>query len=273
VLFIGVKQYPLLHNRFEYKGVNMKTKILSLFLLFAIVSMACGVSSLPFVSTATPVVFATAAPATATPPAETPTPTAIPAYMENFNVMSTDWTDPMTLTTQALNGKMYSRVLWDSGQLVFDLQDHETYIYTFYKPPTVADVVLETKVLGAGYIYNGMALICRAAADFSSWYEFRISGTNEFIIMRYDKALKDKEYKNPYVLIKKGGSNAIQAVRDNIMKVTCQGTTLKLEVNGIEIANVQDNVLKDGGQVGVAAMSGELTPVKVSFDYLSIARP
>ena len=76
---------------------------------------------------------------------------------------------------------------------------------------------------------NGIALICRANPEQTAWYEFRVSSTAQYAIYRYDAALRD-DYKNPYIELTKGVSDAISPTRDNIMRAMCKGTALVLEV-------------------------------------------
>jgi hypothetical protein len=93
------------------------------------------------------------------------------------------------------------------GILVFNLRDNETYIYKFVKGSNTDDSVIEAKWKSNGQSMNGVALICRAAEDNSSWYEFRISSQGEWHALAIGlEYLDDDPYKNTYVSIKKGVS-------------------------------------------------------------------
>jgi hypothetical protein len=156
--------------------------------------------------------------------------------------------------------------------MVFGLYDYETYVYQFNQRPSSANVLLELKYQAGGAHENGIALICRAKPDQSEWYEFRISSTGQYAIYFYQAALRD-EYKNPYIELAKGVSDAIRPTRDNVMRVMCKDTALVLEVNGEEIKTVQDSKLTEGGLVGIAAMSYNNLPVNIMMDYFGLSKP
>lgn len=204
-------------------------------------------------------------------------PTAAPkaSFTDNFDSMTDQWTDPFWVTSQAKPGQTYSKFSVADGKLIFDLQDKETYVYKFYKELSQKDVALETKFVSKGQIYNGIAIVCRASADFSAWYEFRVTSTSTYSIYRYDRALKEKQDKNPYVELKKGGLdiNTLSPSKENVFRGVCKGNTLTLEVNGKTITTVETGDLKDAGLVGVGAMSADLPPVNIQFDTFSVATP
>jgi len=193
-------------------------------------------------------------------------------YLDEFNVLTEDWSGPIFLTSQAQPGKEQSKISYEDGKLVFGLYDMETYVYQFNQRPADADVLLEMKYQAGGAHENGIALICRAAADQSAWYEFRISSTAQYAIYRYDAALRD-DYKNPYIELAKGVSDAISPTRENIMRAMCNGSALVLEVNGEEVVSVQDGNLTEGGLVGVGAMSYNNLPVNIMMDYFGLSKP
>ena len=167
-------------------------------------------------------------------------------YLDEFNVLTEDWGAPVFLTSQAQPGKEQSKITYEDSQLKFGLYDMETYVYQFNQRPAEADVLLELKYQAGGAHENGIALVCRATPDQTAWYEFRVSSTAQYAIYRYDAALRD-DYKNPYIELAKGVSDAIRPTRDNIMRAMCNGTALVLEVNGEQIVTVQDGNLTEGG--------------------------
>jgi len=167
-----------------------------------------------------------------------------------------------------------SNVSIKDGWLSFDILDEETYMYQLYQNPVEADVVLETKYQpGGNHTVNGIALVCRATEDFSKWYEFRVSSSNRYSIFLYDKSRKEKDDLNPYVELAGGVSDLISPAKENVFRAMCNGTTLVLEVNGEQVASVQDGELQEQGLVGVGAMSSNLTPTFVKFDYLGVSKP
>ncbi len=124
------------------------------------------------------------------------------------------------------------------GILEFKIRDNETYIYKFVNGSMAEDVVIEAKWNSKGQSLNGIALICRASEDNSSWYEARISSQGEWQFLHYDKSIRDNDpFKNPYVTIKKGvrqNRNWSDPSGDNVSKFTCAGPKLTYEINGTE---------------------------------------
>lgn len=207
-------------------------------------------------------------------PTEVPKREVVDELLDEFSTLDMDWSEPFMVTTKALPGKELSKASIQNGWLSFEILDEETYMYQLYQNPTPADVVLETKYQpGGNHTVNGIALVCRAAADMSKWYEFRVSSSNRYSIFLYDKSRKEKNDLNPYVELAGGVSSAISPAKENIFRAMCNGTTLVLEVNGEQIASVQDGELQEEGLVGVGAMSSNLTPTFVKFDYFDVKKP
>jgi len=191
-----------------------------------------------------------------------------------FDSAQAEWSRPYFVTTKALPGKEKSTVEMKNGLLTFTLSDEETYLYEFYQSLAPEDVLVEAKYqAGGNHIVNGVALICRAAPDLSAWYEFRLGSDSKYAIYRYDQKRKQDEGKNPYVLIDKGGSQFISPSKENIVRALCQGSDLVLEVNGEQIASVRDATISGSGLTGVGAMSFNLTPTYMMFDYFSFTKP
>lgn len=193
-------------------------------------------------------------------------------YLDEFNLLTEDWSEPVTLTTQALPGKEKSRISYEDGKMIFGLYDFETYVYQFNRRPADANVLLELKYQSGGANENGIALVCRAKTDMSAWYEFRVSSTGQYAIYYYDAALKD-EYKNPYTDMAKGVSDALRPTRDNVIRAMCKDSSLVLEVNGEMVKTVQDSRLTEGGMVGIGAMSYNNMPVNIMMDYFGLSKP
>jgi hypothetical protein len=191
-----------------------------------------------------------------------------------FDSAAAEWSKPYYVTTKALPGKEKSTVEMKNGTMTFTLMDEETYLYEFYQSIAPEDVLVEVKYqAGGNHIVNGVALICRAAPDLSAWYEFRLGSDSKYSIFRYDLKRKQDEGKNPYVLIDKGGSQYISPSKENVVRVLCQGSDLVLEVNGERITSVRDSTLTGEGLTGVGAMSFNLTPTYMIFDYFSFSKP
>ncbi len=212
-------------------------------------------------------------------PTSAPTATAVPeaetekSLYDDFSQTVDGWEDVHVVTSQAV-GKPKSAASLKEGMLVFDFQDMETFLYKFFGKASTADVVIEVKAQGTGKLQNGIALVCRAKEDKTAWYEARVSSVSKYGIYRFDQSLRDAG-KNPYALIKEGGLpvDVFGPTKENVVRFTCQGDQLKLEVNGNELTTVQDANLSEGGLPGVGAMSSNELPVSVRFDYFSYGQP
>ena len=56
--------------------------------------------------------------------------------------------------------------------------------------------------------------------------------------------------------------------------IGCVGDTLSLYINGVEVKTLEDKQYRfREGQVGINVTSFNVTPIKVEFDYLTIAQP
>lgn len=213
-------------------------------------------------------------------PTAMPTNTPVPkentesSLYDDFVMEDPAWSETIAVTTAALPGAMISSVSTLAGMMKFDIQDAETYLYKFYKNPSKADVVVETKAQAVGSKIDGIALVCRARNDYTAWYEFRVTDEGRYSIYRYDKSLKDAD-KNPYIELEKGAlrKDYFAAYKENVIRATCQGNSLSLEVNGNAVVSVIDGALPDAGLVGMGAMSYDTLPVAVEFDYLSYGQP
>jgi hypothetical protein len=206
-------------------------------------------------------------------------PTAEPAkptsFTDEFDLVNQSWTDTVTTTTQAKPGHVYSKIDINDGFLTFDLRDKETYSYRFYKDPMPADVTMELKFYNTAQIMaNGVALICRANSDYSSWIEFRVSSQGNYDIFRYDKSLS-MQYKNPYIDYKKGiaDRNVISPFPtvENDIKASCIGPNLTFILNDKQTITTMKNDILDGGFVGLGAMSGDSIPVTMKIDSFTMA--
>lgn len=244
----------------------MNRKLLIAILAILALSSACNLNN-PFKSE---MVTPTAA------PTQTPVPEekSVKSLYDDFLTADEGWLDAFAVTTAALPGAMLSSIKTQGGELSIDLQDKETYLYTFYKNPSTADVVIEAKMRGAGNQENAMALVCRAKSDYSAWYEFRVDSQNVYYIYRFDKSLKEAG-DNPYVLLERGGirKDIYKPTDYNTLKVTCKGNQLTLEVNGNPVTAVTDGTLTEAGLVGIGAMSFNILPSDIKVDYFSYGEP
>src|SRR5271157_3367117 len=192
------------------------------------------------------------------------------SFSDTFDLVNPNWTDTITSTTQAKPGHVYSTVATNDGFLIFTLLDKETYDYKFYKNPMPADVTMELKYYNTGSILdNGVALVCRANSDYSSWIEFRVSSQGNYDIFRYDKSLA-AQYKHTYTDYLKGVAdrNVISPfpTTENDIKASCIGPNLTFIFNDKQTVTTMKNDIMDGGFVGLGAMSGDSLPYIMKID-------
>ncbi|MHC1781668.1 MAG: hypothetical protein AB9891_02700 [Anaerolineaceae bacterium] len=269
----------------------MKHRIVLPIILIALILSSCslpgGKAEEPTVPPPPPAVEPTMPPPpTAEPaaPADPPTaepapveePTAEPAsasFREEFDLANEDWSEDYWVTTQAPEYREITKPsMVVDGILSFNIQDKETYIYRFHNIDAGQDVSMETTFLNKGHPNNGVALVCRAAPDYTSWYEARISPQGKWSIYRYDKALKDNEDINPYIPLKEGvmRPKLVTPMKSNTFNFSCIGTKLTLAVNGEEVYVSNNNELMQTGLVGLAVISYDLIPVQIEFDYFDL---
>ncbi len=199
-------------------------------------------------------------------------------FRDEFDLANDNFTDDFVLTTQAPNRDQMqteSSTVQD-GILEFRVRDNETYIYKFVKGSAAEDSVIESKWISKGQSLSGVALICRAAEDNSSWYEARVSAQGDWQILRYDRSIKEADpFKNPFVTIKKGVAKPklVRPAGDNVSKFSCVGTKLTYEINGTKLVETNNNDIKGGGMVGLGVMSSTYLPAQILFDYYSATTP
>jgi hypothetical protein len=273
----------------------MRRPTLLLFLLLVVTSLSCNlftrsVSPVEKISaptfaptmtasiTSTPIPTSTRIPSatpsqTSTRPEEkstpsfTPAPTIVSGYEDDFNQASSDWNDFLTVTTQS--NPMKSNVYLENGFLFFDLIDKETYLYQFHKYALSPDVEIEATFTNQGDLNNGIALVCRAAEDYNSWYEARVSSSGNYKFFRYDKGKKTQGNGNPYIELSAGpvNFNFLYPDKSNVIRFSCKGSTLTLDINnGKKVFSVTDEALTAGGLAGIGVLSYEVPSVKVAFD-------
>jgi hypothetical protein len=248
----------------------MKRILITVLLVLVLFQSACSPKAAPtLASVGKPGQSATEAPQAAAP---TQTPKA--STVEKFD-SGDNWLAAKTITTQGAGGVTKSVVDVKEGALNFNIPDKETFIYTFYKKEQKEDVALEVSYENTGLPVNGFALVCRAAADYSKWYEARVASTGAYAIYRYDAARKDVS-QNPYVKLKAGTMEkyTILPTKANTIKFTCKGSQLTLEVNGGKFVVSENNPdLTGGGLVGIGAVSVDQTPVRFKVESFQISNP
>lgn len=132
------------------------------------------------------------------------------------------------------------------------------------------DVAIEvdaTQVSGPGNNNTDYGVICRTGdPDSGTGYYLLISGDGFYAIA---KGLEDGfdwlvDFTESRVIRQGNATNHLRAV--------CQGSTLRLYVNGELLVEVQDSEYTSG-DIALTATSYEDTPVEVRFDNLVVTRP
>lgn len=97
------------------------------------------------------------------------------------------------------------------------------------------DVIVQAEVENAGPIDNAFSLVCRATE--AGWYEFRISSSGYFEVLRYDQ-YKKNEGDNAYTsfIERRVGSALIKGGLDkNVFSLSCVGNVITAFVNGEQL--------------------------------------
>jgi len=180
-------------------------------------------------------------------------------YTEEWDGDTSLWTyivtqgDESGFSIQARNGSMF-----------FDITDENTYTYLTYDAYYYSDVRVDARARNTGANKNNVSLICRESEQ--GWYEFNIGNDGLYTILLYDP---DEGYKDLY----SGGSTAINTGKDaNEYTAICEGNSLTLGINGVEVRTVTNTTL-DEGRVGVGVSSFDIVPVQIEFEWVTISQP
>lgn len=218
------------------------------------------------VPTETPAPTATFTPtATATnvPPTRTPTPgPGDVLYHTEFD----DFRGWKAIPLQQ-NGQMNTEI--KQGHFLVQIDSSYTFGYAFYRgdAPSASDMVVETVAQRTGGTNrNNISLVCRLGEK--GWYEFSITSGGLYNIMRFDFDPGD------YTLLASGGSAAINLQdKPNKLKATCDGDSLSLAVNDVELATTHDSRLTKGDGFGLSVSTFNIGNVGVEFDYFTVSLP
>lgn len=265
----------------------MRRKWHILFLIFALVTLACGFfggkeaddEALPEVpqpdnSQSKPEVEQ--APAVEEPAVEAPAPSsgsnAPKFFMDEFDgdMIDANWfeeysyfvddgveeDDPEYTPSYSIEQRR--------GALRFEINSPYLYLYRVYKPHLYDEVRIDFEVENKGVNTNNVGAICRYT-DYG-WYEFITTSGGYYSIMRY--------YEDGNKELATGGISSIRFGEDkkNVYTVICTGRTLILEVNGVQVARVKDEEIPDAGYVGINISSENVVPVQVEVNWLQISQ-
>ena len=117
---------------------------------------------------------------------------------------------------------------------------------------------------------NAYGLICRYQ-DESNFYVFLVSGDGYYAIGKYQSGSDSVSYLTPNAQFQ--SSDAINVgVASNELRVSCIGSELSLEVNGIPLMTVSDPTFVNG-DIGLAASTLQPGTTIVEFDNVRVTQP
>jgi hypothetical protein len=278
----------------------MKRKLLLPLIVLVLATMACSLGKAPAPTvvppepTKAPAVQAeeatqppapaepTATEAATEPSVEVATETAAPTettagpetFTDSFDRANNKWSDPVIVTTQASGRDPFVKLTSGDGALRFAISDKETYVYKFLNDEISGATTMEAGYQNKGAVNAGMALICQANEDHTSWYEVRLSAADyNYHFYKYDKKLKEEEGKNPYVELAKGHMKVDEyyATKPNQIVFTCTDTELTVDINkGKMKGSYTLDAPLDGKLFGVAALSSDVIPATVDYDTVTV---
>lgn len=157
---------------------------------------------------------------------------------------------------------------------VLELQTSTTGVVAWTNPGRTfidTEITVQTRQL-SGPNDNAYGLICRYV-DENNFYVFLVSGDGFYAIGKYQSGINQITYltgDDPNFFVPSEAINT--GVATNLLRVTCQGNTLTLTVNGQELAAVQDDAFRSG-DIGLATSTFETGRVVVEFDNLTVTAP
>ena len=172
------------------------------------------------------------------------------------------------------------QLIWTqlSGKLRLQtLPPNDLNIIFFNKNNDYEDVIVQAEVENFGPLDNAYSLICRATEH--GWYEFRISSSGYYELLRYDQYKKD-EGKNAYTnfIEKRLNSTLIKGGLDkNVFSISCIGSTISAFVNGEQLyfqkrpLAFEDDTYREGTiGFGILGYGKELD---MTFNWVEAVRP
>lgn len=130
------------------------------------------------------------------------------------------------------------QLVWSQGNSKLRLQilpPNDVNFIFLDKKNSYKDVIVQAEVENFGPLDNAFSLVCRANAD--GWYEFRISSSGYYELLRFDQYKKD-EGSNAYTSFteKRIGSTLIKSGLDkNTFALSCAGAQITAFVNGEQL--------------------------------------
>jgi len=157
------------------------------------------------------------------------------------------------------------------------LPPNDLNVHFFNKHNNYEDVIVQAEVENFGPIDQAFSVSCRATEH--GWYEFRISSSGYYELLRFDQYLKD-EGKNAYtnLLEKRFNSTLIDAGLDkNVFSLSCVGSTISGFINGEQLyvkkrpIAVEDDTHKEG-TIGFGIL-GYGESLDMTFNWVEAVKP
>lgn len=193
---------------------------------------------------------------------------------ETFDQDTGNWSDPLVVTSQAQGHDPRVKITSGAGVMNFAISDKETYVYSFYTKGLDGAATIEADFQNKGAHNTGIALVCKANEEQTSWFEARVSGgDNQYKFFKYDKKLKEEQDKNPYVLLGKGRMQVDQysPMKRTHIVFTCSDGELSIDVNKGKVKASQpleEDI--EGSLFGVGVLTADLMPGNLDFETVTI---
>ncbi|MCD6356439.1 MAG: hypothetical protein J7L66_04045 [Anaerolineaceae bacterium] len=172
------------------------------------------------------------------------------------------------------------QLIWSqlSGKLRLQtLPPNDINMIFFNKNKKFKDVIVQAEVENFGPLDNAFSLVCRA--NEFGWYEFRISSSGYYELLRYDQYLRDKG-ENAYTNFteKRINSTLIKGGLDkNVFSLSCVGSTISAFINGEQLyfkkrpLAIEDDTYTEGAiGFGILGYGQELD---MTFNWVEAVKP
>ncbi len=172
------------------------------------------------------------------------------------------------------------QLIWDqvNGKLRLQtLPPNDTNFIFLNTKHTYDDVIVTAEVENAGPLDNAFSLICRATE--AGWYEFRISASGYYELLRFDQYKRDdgdNAYTN-FVEKRVGSSKIVGGLNKNQFSLSCVGNVISAFINGEQLTwqkrplAIEDNSYSEG-TIGFGLL-GYGKELDVTYDWIEASKP
>ncbi len=253
----------------------MKTKILSVLILGALLLASCG--SLPAINFGSPggnVEKSMELQEIQPEPTEAVLPVGGAFFRDDFDKdINDNW------GMRVISG-LEKQLIWQQINGKFRLQTlppNDTNFIFFNKKNTYRDVVVTTEVENSGPLDVALSLVCRANEN--GWYEFRISPSGYYELLRFDQYLKDngKNAYTNYVEKRVGSTKIVGGLDKNTFSLSCVGDLITPFINGEQPywekrpLAMQDDSFSEG-TIGFG-LAGYGQALDAAFNWIEASKP